>query len=140
MPTHFHFILKQESDFGITKFINNLLNGYTKYFNTIHKRKGPLWVGRSKSINIITDEQLLHLTRYIHLNPCSAGKVQYPEDWKYSSYGEFLNIKSSNDRICDYKNYLEINPKNYKKFCDERIDEQIELSILKNQLIEKYSG
>ena len=50
MPTHFHFILKELKDNGISKFLNNTLNSYTRYFNTKYNRKGPLWQGRTKKI------------------------------------------------------------------------------------------
>ena len=47
MPTHFHFILKQAKDNGISKFLNDALNSYTRYFNAKYKRKGPLWEGKT---------------------------------------------------------------------------------------------
>src|SRR3990167_539504 len=43
MPTHFHLILKQNQDFGISKYMCQTENSYTRYFNIKHKRKGPLW-------------------------------------------------------------------------------------------------
>lgn len=75
MPTHLHFVLCQLKDNGISIYMKNLLDSYTRYFNTRYKRKGPLWEGRFKSILVQTEEQLLHLTRYIHLNPISGALV-----------------------------------------------------------------
>src|SRR3990167_9648627 len=72
MPTHIHLILRQLTDKGISKYMSDFLNSYTKYFNTLHKRKGPLWESRFKNVLVETDNQLLHLTRYIHLNPVTA--------------------------------------------------------------------
>jgi putative transposase len=86
MQTHFHLILKQVTEDGIAKFMGRILNGYSRYFNSLHSRVGPLWTGRFKNVLIRNDEHLLHLTRYIHLNPVSAGLVTKPEDWDYSSY------------------------------------------------------
>lgn len=91
MPTHIHIILKQVKHNGISKFMARVLNSYSRYFNSTHLRTGPLWSGRFKSVHISTDEQLLHLTRYIHLNPTSAGITKNPEDWEYSSYREYAN-------------------------------------------------
>ncbi len=91
MPTHLHLILAQLKDEGISLFMQNLLNSYTRYFNAKNERIGPLWQGRFKSILIQSDEQLLHLTRYIHLNPTSENLVDKPEDWMYSSYNEYLD-------------------------------------------------
>ena len=81
MPTHLHLILKQLADNGISIFMSTVENSYTRYFNLKHKRKGPLWETRFRSILIKTDEQLLHLTRYIHLNPVTAHLVNEPEKW-----------------------------------------------------------
>ncbi|MBN1870037.1 MAG: transposase [Candidatus Omnitrophica bacterium] len=89
MPTHFHLIVKQAADNGITRFMANVQNSYARYFNIKHTRKGPLWEGRFKNVLVKTDEQLLHLTRYIHLNPVTANLVSSPEDWVFSSYAEY---------------------------------------------------
>lgn len=74
MPTHVHLILKQLKENGISIVMNHVLNSYTRYFNTKHKRKGPLWEARFKSVLVESDEYLIHLTRYIHLKtlllPC----------------------------------------------------------------------
>jgi len=68
MPNHFHFIVKQVKDGGISKYISRFTNSYTKYVNEKNRRVGPLFQGKFKSVLIKTDEQLLHLSRYIHLN------------------------------------------------------------------------
>ena len=86
MPTHFHMILKQILPDGITNYLGRLLNGYSRYFNVKHHRTGPLWAGRFKNCLIFSNDHLLHLTRYIHLNPTLAGMVKDPVEWKFSSY------------------------------------------------------
>ena len=86
MPTHFHLILRQESDNGISDYINYLQKSYTLSFNNRHKRVGPLWQGRFKNVLVQNDEQLMHLTRYIHLNAVTAHIVDKPENWNHSSY------------------------------------------------------
>lgn len=138
MPTHFHLILKQNIDSGITKYIGKLLNSYSKFFNTIHKRSGPLWSGRFKNKKIENDEQLLHLTRYIHLNPTSAKLIDKPEDWNYSSYKEYL--EKSKNKICNFNDVIKLNSGEYKKFVNSRKNIQQEISIIKNLLIENHSG
>ncbi len=75
MPNHFHFLLKQVQEGGISKFIANFTNSYTKYFNTKHDRTGHLFQGLFKAVFVESDEQLLHLTRYIHLNPSTSSIV-----------------------------------------------------------------
>jgi putative transposase len=138
MPTHFHMILKQNIKNGIAKYIGKILNSYTRFFNLKHRRKGPLWTDRFKNILINNDEQLLHLTRYIHLNPVSANLVNYPENWNYSSYKEYIYRTKKN--ICNYDRVLIIRSKEYKKFVLDRKDYQKKLSIIKNLIIDSYAG
>lgn len=67
-PNHFHFILKQEVDGGISEFLKRLLGGYTKYFNLVHKRNGALFQCRFKSNLIDDDAYFLKIRPYVHLN------------------------------------------------------------------------
>lgn len=67
-PNHFHFILKQEVDGGVSEFLKRLLGGYTKYFNLIHQRNGALFQGRFKSNLINDDAYFLKIRPYVHLN------------------------------------------------------------------------
>ncbi len=136
MPTHIHLILKQKKEKGISIFMSQISNSYAKYFNLKHKRKGPLWEGEFKNILISNEEQLLHLTRYIHLNPVTAGLVEKPQDWEFSSYREYLN-EIKDERICDFKELLDIDPVSYKKFTEDRISYQKELAKIKHLLLEK---
>src|SRR3989344_7750446 len=76
MPNHFHLLLKQNVDGGISKYLSNFQNSYTRFFNTVHKRDGPLFLSRFKAVEIETEEQLLHVSRYIHLNPYVGSVVQ----------------------------------------------------------------
>ena len=69
MPNHFHLILQQRVRNGITKFMRKIGTGYTMYFNTKNERRGVLFEGAFKAIWIEDDSYLMHLSRYIHLNP-----------------------------------------------------------------------
>lgn len=136
MPTHIHLILRQLKKDGISSFMSRVLNSYTRYFNVKNKRKGPLWESRFKNVEVITDEQLLHLTRYIHLNPVTANLVEDPHDWSFSSYKEYLGKKKLEECICNYSRLLEIVPEDYKKFVSARKDFQWELAELKELFLE----
>ena len=140
MPTHFHLILKQTTNHGISKYIARVLNSYSRYFNIKHQRIGPLWTGRFKSVLVSTDKQLLHLTRYIHLNPTSAKLVKKLEDWDFSSYHEYLNADTKQEKICSFDNLFEFSPEKYKKFVLDRKSYQQEISHIKNILIDNYTG
>ena len=135
MPTHFHLILKQLVEDGISVFMNNTENSYARYFNLKHKRKGPLWEGRFKNVPVESDEQLLHLTRYVHLNPVTAYLVNRPQDWGASSYGEYILDKDSN--ICRYSHILNIEPKSYQSFVRDNIAYQRELARIKDLMLDE---
>lgn len=98
MPNHFHFLVKQRRDDGITSCFRDTLNSFTKFYNSKHKRKGPLFLPRFKSKPIVTEEHLIHVSRYIHLNPYSAGLIKKIEDtWTYpfSSAKQYLEENNS---------------------------------------------
>ncbi|MEI8348524.1 MAG: transposase [Candidatus Omnitrophota bacterium] len=135
MPTHVHLILRQLKENGISVFMGNILNSYSKYFNTKHKRKGPLWETRFKSVLVESDEYLIHLTRYIHLNPTTAMLIDRPENWKFSSYQEYLS-QANEDKMCRYDDLLNIIPHSYKEFVEDRIAYQQELEKIRNFLLE----
>lgn len=136
MPTHLHLVLKQLKANGISTFIGNVLNGYTRYFNVKYGRKGPLWESRFKNVAVSTDEQLLHLTRYLHLNPATAGLVEEPEDWKFSSFREYVGKTQKEENLCDYFDHIEIDPKVYREFVCSRKDYQRELAKIKDLCFE----
>jgi putative transposase len=90
MPNHFHLLLKQLKKKGISTFMAQISNSYTRYFNLKYDRVGPLFQGVFKAVRVKNDEQLLHLSRYIHLNPVTDYLVENPEEYLYSSYLEYL--------------------------------------------------
>jgi putative transposase len=136
MPTHLHLVLKQLKTDGISNFMGNVLNSYTRYFNIKYERKGPLWESRFKNVGVSTDEQLLHLTRYIHLNPSTAKLVEEPEAWKFSSYREYIGQIRKEENVCHYSDHMEISRKDYRKFVCSRKDYQRELAGIKDLCFE----
>ena len=102
MPNHFHFLVHQQDEDIIDRFLNSLGTRYTMYFNKKYKRVGPLFQGVYKAVLINSDEQLLYLTRYIHRNPISlikpkdlASQGQALRSWEYSSYREYLALRQT---------------------------------------------
>lgn len=69
MPNHFHLLVKQNHEAGISQFMRKAINSYSSYFNLAHKRSGPLLQGVFKAVRVETGEQLIHVSRYIHINP-----------------------------------------------------------------------
>lgn len=94
MPNHFHLLVHQTEKNYITKFMRQLTNAYTTYFNKKYNRVGPLFQGVFKAIQIENERYLLHLSRYIHLNPASFHESKL-EEYLWSSYRIYLNIQNS---------------------------------------------
>lgn len=91
MPNHFHLLIKQENISAMKEFLQSLSTRYSVYFNKRYDRVGSLFQGRYKAVTIKTDEQLVHLSRYIHLNPTDLGiPIASLADFKYSSYPNYL--------------------------------------------------
>ena len=86
MPNHYHFLLRQETDQPLSKFINVLFNAYVQDVNQRQGRKGTLFEGRFRHVWVDREEYLVHLCRYIHRNPLKAGLVARLEDWPYSDF------------------------------------------------------
>lgn len=96
MPNHIHLQLKQISKDGVTKFMRRLSTSYAMYFNKKYKRVGPLFQGIFKAVNIESDEYLLHLSRYIHLNSIKLMELKTKINFlDFSSYPYYLGSKKA---------------------------------------------
>jgi putative transposase len=97
MPNHFHILLRQEQDGGIRQFLSKLTNSYSKYYNTKHNRVGPLIQGPFKAILVESDEQLIHVSRYIHLNPVVSAVIEIKQltTYPYTSLPSYTTNKNS---------------------------------------------
>ncbi|MCL5407372.1 MAG: transposase [Patescibacteria group bacterium] len=136
MPTHIHLVLKQLTDQGISNYLRKILESYSSYFNSKHKRKGPLWESKFKNVLVKNDEQLHHLIRYLHLNPVTTYLVECPEKWLYSSYCEYLGKVADSQKMCQFDDILEIKPTSYRKFVNDQISYQRELAQIKKLLFD----
>lgn len=138
MPNHFHLMLKQKLDDGISIFISNFTNSYTRYFNTKHDRIGALFQGIFKAVRIESDEQLVHVSRYIHLNPVSSFliKSQELENYQWSSYPEFLGLVDKNLLNKDVVLDLFTSKEDYKRFVLNQVDYAKQLESIKHLLME----
>ncbi|OGG50635.1 hypothetical protein A2763_00430 [Candidatus Kaiserbacteria bacterium RIFCSPHIGHO2_01_FULL_54_36] len=79
MPNHFHLIVKQKGDDGITKFMQKLTVSYSMYFNTKYEHSGVLFQGRFKSNHLDTDPYFKWIFPYVHLNPVSLVEPRWQE-------------------------------------------------------------
>lgn len=87
MPNHFHLLIKQKEESGIETFMRSLGTRYVMYFNKRHGRRGPLFQGTYKAIQVENEAMILHLSRFIHLKPQSTSKGLFSH---HSSYPAFI--------------------------------------------------
>ncbi|OGF51445.1 hypothetical protein A3I27_03525 [Candidatus Giovannonibacteria bacterium RIFCSPLOWO2_02_FULL_43_11b] len=120
MHNHFHLILHEIKEGGISKFMQRLSNSYTKYFNARYNRNGHLFNGGFQSSHINSDEYLKYLSAYIHLNPDELRRwhkrtTEYPwssfQDYAGENrWGEFLNSQILMDQFNggeEYRHFIE---------------------------------
>jgi len=136
MSNHYHFILTQLKQKGITAYIHRLATSYSHFFNLKHQQKGPVFESKFKAVRVETQEQLIHLSRYVHLNPVTSCLVEKPEEYNYSSYKNYLGTEQSHfvdpaDVMVDFSS-----PKIYEEFVLSRKNYQRELAVIKHLLLE----
>lgn len=130
MPNHFHLLVKQNTINGVSKLMKQLANAYTMYFNNKYKRVGGLMQGRFKAVRVKTDEQLVHVSRYIHLNPLIAKSTDSLDKYDWSSFKNYLGCSSGID--CKKEIILSQSslPNDYKKFVMDQSDYLNSLNLM----------
>jgi len=133
MTNHFHLLIRQEVDGGITKFMRKLGVGYSMFFNIKYQRKGALFGGLFKSKLIgIDDNYMKQLFRYLHLNPLdiefsdwenvidklSIDMKKFIESYKYSSYLDYAGTDRVEKNIINPENFPDYfqNSKSFREF------------------------
>ena len=93
MPNHYHLLVHlQETD--LSEGMKRLSLAYTKAINKRFERVGSLFQGRFQTILVEEQTYLVHLVKYIHLNPVKAGFVEFARDWEFSSYQEYAGLRN----------------------------------------------
>ena len=80
MPNHFHLVLKEVEDGGITAFMRKIGTAYTMYFNARYGRTGNLLLKPFQSRHVSTDRYFQHLINYVHCNPATL----FEPEWRTS--------------------------------------------------------
>lgn len=122
MPNHFHLLVREKEEQGISRFMQKLMTGYTMYFNKRHERSGGLFQGKFKATHADEDRYLKYLVSYIHLNPV---KLIEPR-WKESG---ILDRKSAEKHLRAYRY------SSYQDYCDAL---RIESMILNKEALPDY--
>ncbi len=113
MPNHFHLLVRELTDGGVSKFMQKLLTAYTMYFNTQYNRTGALFQGKFKATHALDDRYLAYLISYIHLNPVKLiesrwketgiknriGALHHLEKYQYSSFPDYLGQSRPHEMI-----------------------------------------
>ncbi len=108
MPNHFHLLLEQKCDGGITKFMQKLGTGYTMYFNKRNERVGNLFQGCFKAVLVEKDAHFIHLPYYVHANPLdlimpewrngelrdAEKALSFLKQYRWSSFPDYIGIKN----------------------------------------------
>ena len=132
MPNHFHLILKEVDDHGVSLYMQRILNAYGKYYNTKYKKSGHVFQGPYRLVHIESDVQMLHLSAYIHRNPRELVRWRNNfSEYEWSSYQDFIGVSRwggllLSDSILgefkkkyDYKNFVNNSP---TKMLKEELD------------------
>jgi len=118
MGNHYHLLLSERVDGGITKFLRKFNVGYANYFNERHSRSGALYQGRTKKVSIEEDAQLFYIFHYIHCNPLdflesargwrsgvvgsTRAALAHLNGYRWSSYQDYCNIKNFPSLLSDH--------------------------------------
>ena len=111
-------------------------NSYTKYFNTKHERVGPLMQGLFKSVWVEDDEQLIHLSRYIHINPVASFIIDEKEleSYQWSSLPEYLATSGFCEMQTVLSQFKTVHA--YRKFIHDHISYAKDLEKIKHLTFE----
>lgn len=133
MPNHFHLVVCAREDAGISKYMQRVLNAYTKYFNTKHNKKGHLFEGPYHLVHVKSNVQLLHLSAYVHRNPREIREWKNKEErYPYSSFPDYVGESRWGELLVpkiileqfksgdDYKRFVETSS---AKTTGERLDD-----------------
>jgi putative transposase len=93
MKNHYHLLLSEEAEGGMSAFLRKLNVGYANYFNERHERSGTLFQGRTKKILISSEPHALYILHYIHLNPLDY--CRGAESWRLRDRGTLSSIDSA---------------------------------------------
>jgi len=132
---HYHFILKQNEEKGIEKFMQKLGTSYTMFYNNKYSRSGILFQGKYKAIHINTNEYLLLLSAYVNMNHQIHG---YPEkDWPYSSLLDYTGKRDG--KLCEKEAVLgqfDNNFEQYEKYLNDNAEYFREKKGLEKYILE----
>jgi putative transposase len=136
MPNHFHFLVRVNIEGGLETWIRRVANSYTRSFNVRYDRVGPLFQGPYKLVHVTTNEQLLHVSRYMHLNPVVAKLTTAPAAWRWSSMKVYLGEEQPGWLKPEIITQQFRSPPGYRSFVEDYVGYALELATIKKLLID----
>ena len=118
MPNHYHFLVQCNGG-SLSEAMQLLSLAYTKGINNRFSRVGSLFQGRFKAVLVDSDEYLVHLVRYIHLNPVKAGLVKTALEWEFSSFSEYAGIRNGSLPEIEFIRSMITSNEEYQSFLTE---------------------
>ncbi len=143
IPNHFHLLLFQKMARGMPKLLTRLCSNFSTYFNQKYETTSSPFQGVYKAVAVTGENQLRHLSRYIHCNPQSLSQSINISAYPYSSYRNYLSG--------NYPKWLKPEPiiglfksvERYKEFTDDYLkmkekqkDEDLEANNLSSLILE----
>lgn len=103
MPNHFHLLIKERTENGVVAYMQKIQNAYAKYFNVKYKKSGHVFQGPYRARHIENNNDLLHVSAYIHRNPRELSSWRNKEDkYPWSSYKYIVSEPSQNAHLLQH--------------------------------------
>lgn len=126
MPNHYHFLIGTPRG-NLKQIMQNINTSYTVFVNRKYHRVGHLFQGRYKAFIVDKDRYLIELGRYIHLNPVRAELVRKPEEFRWSSYRDYISdrmaggLVDTDETLGFFSKQRDIAIRRYREFVDEGV-------------------
>ncbi len=137
MDNHFHLLVEEVATEGIRRGLRHALDSYARYFNRKYNRTGSLFQGRFKSVPIQSNEQLIHVARYIFLNRVVAGKEEPLGSYPWNGYREFQS--GAQFGLCEQGTLLAFfqgDRKKFQEFVEDHLAYAQSLKEIKDLVLE----
>lgn len=138
MPNHFHLLVRERIENGISLFMKKVLTAYVMYFNIVNKRKGRLFESSFQASHADTDEYLKYLFAYINLNPLKLfdpqwkekgirdnnKSINFLENYEFSSFQDYFGEDRDHSSLLEKKSFPDYfsEEDSFKKYIFEWIE------------------
>lgn len=138
MPNHFHLLVQQKESNGVSLYMSKVQNSITRFINIKKKQKGHIFIGQFKAVRVEKETLLLHVSRYIHLNPYTGYVTRSIEETKKFSWSSYHEYVANSGGICQQQLILSHfkTKQKYEKFIESQKDYQRTLADIKHSIFE----